>query len=153
MFFYFESKKLRPPAHSPFFDHLSFFLIRIFWIRQDPPPLMRIMVKNGQKMVKNGQQTVKKWSTNGQQMVKKPEFFLIGIFWIGRDPPSPFDRKQKKQFFYASPKGASVPVSFLRCDASTVCQCVCEGTVLTLEGFDNQTCPLLRYGASTALCV
>ena len=31
--------------------------------------------------------------------------------------------------------------------------CVCEGTVLTLEGFDNQTCPLLRYGASTALCV
>ena len=25
--------------------------------------------------------------------------------------------------------------------------------MLTLEGFDNQTCPLLRYGASTALCV
>ena len=37
VFFYFQSKNSDPPAPSPFFDHLSFFLIRIFWIGQDPP--------------------------------------------------------------------------------------------------------------------
>ena len=37
-------KKQRPPS-SPFFDHLSFFLIRIFWIGQYP--------LNEKKMVKN----------------------------------------------------------------------------------------------------
>ena len=46
-------KTENPPPF--FFDYLSFFLIRIFWIGQDPLPLMKKMVKQlsfWSKMVK-----------------------------------------------------------------------------------------------------
>ena len=63
----------------------EYFLIRIFWIGQDPPhPLVKKWSKKfWSKMVRNGKKTqflVK----NGQ---KKSKNFLIRIFWISRGAP------------------------------------------------------------------
>ena len=82
-FFIFSQKTETPPLHL--FDYLSFFLIGIFGIGQDPPhPLVKKWSKKfWSKMVRNGKKTqflVK----NGQ---KKYKNFLIRIFWISRGAP------------------------------------------------------------------
>ena len=56
VFFYFKSKKLRPPS-PPFFGPPQFFLIRILWIGEDHP-LLKKMVKNPQFLVKNGKKNL-----------------------------------------------------------------------------------------------
>ena len=58
----FSQKTETPP--SPFFDHLSFF-IRIFWIGQGPPPLLKRMVKK-----------LSFWSKKWSKMVKKNQFLV-----------------------------------------------------------------------------
>ena len=67
LFFFTFSKKLRPP--SPFFDHLSFFLIRIFWIGPAPPPLF------GPKTTCFLYKTPIFWQTMPKNLIKP--------FWIG----------------------------------------------------------------------
>ena len=59
-FFFLLVKKKTETTPSPFFDHLSFFSDKDFWIGQDPPPPP--MKKICQKWSKIGQN----WSKIGQ---------------------------------------------------------------------------------------